>query len=534
MIITNQTYENMFNSVAREFVGRVELLEGSTLVRTFEHDNELISFTVEKPGNNTKFFGYGICQKATVKLRDRERAITITKDQGLQIAHGIKNNYLYTYPIFYVDEVTRDENTNELTIVAYDAIYQASKYKVKDLELPETYTLREFAVACAGKLGMSIAFSNISYILLDVEYTEENYANFSGEESLREAIDDVAEMFGAIYYMSNNWELTFQQLNINAAPVQTIDKSKYFDLKVKSAHTLKSIASVTSLGDNVESVSSTGGTDTAYLSENPFLSLRNDIYILLDNIVSFVGGLTIVQFECKHRGDFRVELGDKVALTTKNGDTIMSYVVDDTITYNGGLSGISRLAYSPSKGETATNPSTLGEALKQTIAKVDKTNGQITILAERTQGLDKQVASLQITSDNITQSVSRIDAEIDGLDAEVERLSTSVSLTPEDVRIIVEESIQGVNEVTTTTGFVFDKDGLSIGKTGSDTATKVTPNGMYVHDSHGTLLLQANDKGVFAKDLGATTYLTVASSRFEDYVVDGVKRTGCFWIGGIN
>jgi len=43
-------------------------------------------------------------------------------------------------------------------------------------------------------------------------------------------------------------------------------------------------------------------------------------------------------------------------------------------------------------------------------------------------------------------------------------------------------------------------------------------------------VLTANNKGVDAKNLHATTYLIVGtSSRFEDY---GYDRTGCFWIGG--
>ena len=144
MIITNESYNNMFNSVAREFVGRVELLEGSTLLDTFTYDGALQSFSVEKTGDTTKFFGYGICQKATVKLRDKERAITVTKGQQLLVVHGIGVDYIYTYPLFYIDSVTRDENTNDLTITAYDALYTASGHKVSEVLLPETFTLEAF------------------------------------------------------------------------------------------------------------------------------------------------------------------------------------------------------------------------------------------------------------------------------------------------------------------------------------------------------------------------------------------------------
>lgn len=43
-------------------------------------------------------------------------------------------------------------------------------------------------------------------------------------------------------------------------------------------------------------------------------------------------------------------------------------------------------------------------------------------------------------------------------------------------------------------------------------------------------VLTANNTGVDAKNLHATTYLIVGvNSRFEDY--DDNSRTGCFWIG---
>lgn len=44
-------------------------------------------------------------------------------------------------------------------------------------------------------------------------------------------------------------------------------------------------------------------------------------------------------------------------------------------------------------------------------------------------------------------------------------------------------------------------------------------------------VLKANNNGVDAVNLHATTYLIIGNnSRFEDY--DNGSRTGCFWIGG--
>jgi hypothetical protein len=60
-------------------------------------------------------------------------------------------------------------------------------------------------------------------------------------------------------------------------------------------------------------------------------------------------------------------------------------------------------------------------------------------------------------------------------------------------------------------------------------ATTITEDGMVVYRDE-TAVLTANNEGVDAVNLHASTYLIVGGkSRFETY---GDNRTGCFWIGG--
>ena len=126
MIEAKPSFGQMINSVSRQFEARVELLDGSTILNTFTYDGALQSFSIEQIGNESNFFGFGICKKLTLKLRDKERAINITKGQKLDIAMGVGSDYLYPFPVFIVEEISRDENTNALTITAYDVIYQAN------------------------------------------------------------------------------------------------------------------------------------------------------------------------------------------------------------------------------------------------------------------------------------------------------------------------------------------------------------------------------------------------------------------------
>jgi hypothetical protein len=103
-------------------------------------------------------------------------------------------------------------------------------------------------------------------------------------------------------------------------------------------------------------------------------------------------------------------------------------------------------------------------------------------------------------------------------------------ITSEDVKIEIESAMSsGTSRVVTNTGFTFDDTGLTVEKSGSEMKTQITEDGMTVYQNNQSVLV-ANNTGVDAKNLRATTYLIIGGrSRFENY---GTDRTGCFWIGG--
>lgn len=536
MINTNDRYDNMFDSVAREFKARVELLDGSTLLQSFTHNGDLISFTVDRIGDNTKFFGFGICQKATVKLRDKNRAINIRKGMGLQISHGIDNDYLYTYPLFIVDEVSRNENTNELTIIGYDSIYKASAHHAKELNLPDDYNLKYIAAKCAQLLGMPIRFVNISEDLLLYECGPE-YTNISGKETIREILDDIAEMLGCIYYLNNDWELTFKSYNSNSNSFE-IDKSKYFTLTIKETKRLTNIASVNALNNTIYARTGYEG-ETQYLRDNVFLSKRSNadgekrLKLILQNTY----GITLNEFDCKHRGDFRIEIGDLVTFVLNDNTVYTTQLLCDTITYNGGLSGrIYRENGEAASMETEDKPITIGDLFQKTSAIIDQIENKITLEASRTDDISEQIGLLEINNNNILASVSQTQKNheeyVEAMNGVINSITEQVSMaiTPENLQIEVERTLEGgVSSVHTKTGFTFDSDGLNIHKDGAKMNTQITEDGMTVY-REGTALLTADHRGVDAVNLSASTYLIVGdNSRFEN--MSGGDRTACFWIG---
>lgn len=90
-----------------------------------------------------------------------------------------------------------------------------------------------------------------------------------------------------------------------------------------------------------------------------------------------------------------------------------------------------------------------------------------------------------------------------------------------------------IDSVTTTTGYTFNADGLTIYKEGEEIKSLLDNTGMRVTRSDAEVLT-ANNIGVNAINLTARQYLIVGgNSRFEDYMDEtGEKRTACFYIGG--
>lgn len=177
------------------------------------------------------------------------------------------------------------------------------------------------------------------------------------------------------------------------------------------------------------------------------------------------------------------------------------------------------------------------------IASVSSNTSSITELQETTSGLDSRVeeneskiSELELTDESITATVSEthetINKSLSTVNEEIESLTKEVAtkVTADEVTISIKNELSnGIEKVTTTTGYTFDDVGLTVSKSGREMKTQITEDGMTVFKDT-TAVLTANSAGVDAKNLSASTYLIIGTnSRFEDY---SGNRTACFWIGG--
>ena len=519
----------------RSVKSRVEFYLDSTLENAFDQNDRLVSWSVERTGEDGKFFGYGIIQKCNVKLIDIDKELDFSTNHYINIQCGFDDEYINCFPWFKISEVHRDENTNQLSITGYDVLYQLNKMPITETIVAENGGIELIADDIMYELSHA---TGITYGI-NAPYTEYDYVfgeggNYEGTENLREVLDDVAEVANCIYYLDADNVLTFKRL-LNDAEAHYISKNDYFELDSKTNRRLVAICHATELGDNVIAKTEQTGT-TQYIRDNAYLELNEEIGTILEEMIAVMGGLTIGQFDMTWRGNFLYKPGDKLEIEGKS-EQIYSFILNDTIEFDGGLKERTSWSYSGSEAETAENPTSLGDALKQTYARVNKVDKKIDLVASDIQVAKESIGSLQINTESITASVKQVQDNVDNalgtLNDSMQTLTQQVQtkMTAEDVKIQIESALSsgdGINSVTTTTGFTFNDTGLTISKTGSEMTTEITEDGMTVYKNNNAVLT-ANNVGVDAVNLHATTYLIIGTySRFEDY--DG-GRTGCFWIG---
>lgn len=138
--------------------------------------------------------------------------------------------------------------------------------------------------------------------------------------------------------------------------------------------------------------------------------------------------------------------------------------------------------------------------------------------------LGEQYASISVNVDGLKSQVAKQTTDVDNLRGNM----STIKQTADDVSIQVQKIIDnGVDKVTTGTGYTFDDDGLKITKSGQEIENLLDNTGMYVTRS-GETILQANNTGVTATDVTVRNYLIIGThARFEDY---GENRTACFYL----
>ena len=531
MLTTDKTILDAYKSPVRHINAEIVVYDGETVKTRFYDDTVIQSITLERTSETNKFFGFGISHKANIKILDTERNIDIKAGNSLTIDVMSGGNALRIAPRLCITQIHRDEITNQLSITAYDKLKDAATQTVSTIEMVFPATIADYATQAAAALGLGVIY-NADNAAFSVSY--ETGANLDGAETQRQLLDAIAEATQTVYYINRFDTLVFKALDRDGEAAYIIDKEQYINLDSGENRRLAAICHTTELGDSITAKLEVSGT-TQYVRDNPFYEMREDTHTLIDAALLAIGGITINQYECDWRGCPAIEIGDKLAIVRKDGTTAITYLLDDTLTYDGTLSQRSQWRYEDGEAETAENPTNLGEALYKTFARVDKVNKQIDIVASETDTNANNIAAIQLKTESLLASVSKmeenVNTTIEGVNGEISTLTQKVeaAMTADAVKLSIQEELaNGVDKVYTSTGFAFDADGLRVSKTGSEMETLLDEDGLSVFRDD-VEVLTADNVGVNCINVNIRQYLMIGDSRFEAY---GAGRTGCFWIGG--
>ena len=90
---------SMLSSSVRTIGARVQLYKNgnSTHLATYYHTDRLKSLTIERVGEENKFFGFGMCQKCNVKLIDVNREKNFTTATYIKFRLGTADSKIQVY-----------------------------------------------------------------------------------------------------------------------------------------------------------------------------------------------------------------------------------------------------------------------------------------------------------------------------------------------------------------------------------------------------------------------------------------------------
>lgn len=370
------------------------------------------------------------------------------------------------------------------------------------------------------------------------EITASVSSTYATKNEVKTLDDNLKGNYSTTEQMESAISVAKEEINLSVSNIyetKTSSTSKINDAVNKVQVGGTNLWVISDLITGYESSGNVSGTDTQYKTRNSLVELNGSKEIVYqcwnpNRVVNNDNTNRVAFFDSS-----RTYLSS-TAITKLNGDTyqvqIISVPTNAAYVRLGAICGLS--SYDTSikiKFELGNKPTDYGLAPQDI-------ESEFSSIESETKTLNETVTSLQLGADSISASVKSLEETMtrttDGLTNDISIIQEQVNLamTSEDVKIEIQNQlINGTNKVSTTTGYTFDEDGLNISKSDSEMKTQITEDGMKIY-KNDDIMLTANNQGVDAKNLHATTYLIIGgNSRMEDFIENGSKRTAVFWIG---
>lgn len=439
---------------------------------------------------------------------------------GPDLAEGMKGERLFItltvngegitakkeYGTFIVKDAKYNDESNSIKLTCYDLLLLSMTEYSSVVEFPSEanpdatpVTLGAFLQAICTFLGIELATP--TFTNSDVVIEEEKY---NKDFTFRDVLTEIAQAAGGTIAIKDDklWVLypTASEVTVEPSNLKSITVGELYG-PVNSV-----VLARTPQEDNIYKKDEAAEKICEIKIENNQLmdSHREDF---IEGIYNALYGLTYYPHEVESYGIGILEICDLFTIETLDGKTYTAlHITGDTEITQGFIERTKGTAPAATQTDYKAASET-DRRLNQAILRVDKQLNEI-------------IARVSATESKVDEHTGQID--------DVTKTAEQ-KITPEQVQILISETVSGINSITTSTGYTFDQDGLNIHKSGEEINNTIDHTGVYVDRAEDNVLT-ANHEGVDAINLKARQFLIVGdNSRFENYEK---KRTGCFYIGG--
>lgn len=494
----------------------------------------------------------GMCKTAMRKIEINYIGDTNLLGHTVHAGFGVKlpsSQYEYLdYGSFLITEFTHTKDRGISKAVGYDLMINTMvAYDSSNFGYPITLGayLTSILSVCGLELGTDLEEEDV--IHRDWIIEQDLFANIKSV-TYRDVLVQIAQMFGRTVIIGNDDKVYFKLIEETE---ETLTYDNMFKLKLEPIYgEINSVVlSRTPQEDNVflkddASIQQYGLTEFK-IENNEFCDKNRQEAI--QPIYNTLRGISYYPFDTTTEGLGWFEIGDRLTIIDNDNTEYSCAIFNYSITIAGSIRETLK-----AKADTKTQTQyqfaiSLERRLQNTEIVVDKQEGDIEIITEKLEGVDENIAQINLDLSNINLSVSQVsenlssnyltkdqvDSAINTNNENIELLKQAVEqkISATDLTIAVRREIDnGVSQIVTNTGYRFDDDGLNISKEGEEMSNLLDNTGMFVKRDNDEVL-GADATGVRTENLKVRKYLEMGlNSRFEDYKSD---RTGCFYTGGV-
>lgn len=402
----------------------------------------------------------------------------ITASVGVKFANS--NTEYVSLGKYTISRPNDEQTLKECQIKAYDNIYNKINEKyVSNLDYATPKTVSNLYQDLCTNLGL--APETTTFLNSTIPVSNNPFTNGETNLIVLQSIAKVACSFVTIDETTDKIDLSW--LSNSVTPDYTFQLSDYSTLNggtiqygpanvivIKNSQiddenvTMRDEQSISQYGEHQVVISEDYILYNATLRQQAITA----IYNRLDGLKYIDSKLT-----CLYGKPF-LKIGDKIRIYTDANNYIDTYVLKHNFTYDGTFTSVFESPALTEQEVKTQQKLSLKQALKNTQITVDKQNGEINALAS------------QIDSEGTR--ISTVEANLNSQQAEINVISTNI------------DDNGNVTEVTTTTGFTFNAEGMTIQSDADNFKALHRNTGTYYYDGN-TITGQYTKDGSKQKDL---------------------------------